>query len=70
LRKRDTQIERYIGKPINLPNPEKGNRRQIEKEIYTGRIGLYWAVGTQIIRTGPEIEPAKPSVHWFTGPTV
>ena len=24
----------------------------------------------KVIRTGPKIEPARPSVHWFTGPTI
>ena len=27
-------------------------------------------VVTQVIRTGPEFEPARLSVHWFIGPTV
>jgi hypothetical protein len=25
---------------------------------------------TKVIRTGPDIEPARSSVHWFIGPTV
>jgi hypothetical protein len=27
-------------------------------------------VESQVIRTGPDVEPVRPSVHWFTGPTV
>jgi hypothetical protein len=27
-------------------------------------------IGVKVIRTGPEIEPVRSSVHWFTGLTV
>jgi hypothetical protein len=27
-------------------------------------------LGIIVIRTGPDIEPVRASVHWFTGPTV
>ena len=33
-------------------------------------IDLHPIVVTIVFRTGPEIEPAKPSVQWFNGPTV